>query len=321
MIISQQQYNWRYGVPTPYQLKNSEPILTIHKIDHDSIDFYVLTCTRKSESSIPLKGKVIICHGYSEHSLMYLRLMEFLLSLGYESLIYDQRGCGRTSLGKDRGDSGDSQEVVVNDMSRMIEEFFDIDIEPQDRTITYNLIGHSMGGGIVLTYLNSGRYKDLINNAIVSCPLIKPHKSLEPHSFIYFIFIYFAYYFPKMRYFGQIPKHYQELKSLTSSPEWQEYLYTELLCRNGGTFGQLSHMMQRGKALLSADLDYNPNLNLLILQSNSDLIVSAEAVESFYNRLKLKKKSFIKINGHHALFIETDQIFNEISKIIEVFLK
>ncbi|KAK6198057.1 Alpha/Beta hydrolase protein [Scheffersomyces amazonensis] len=295
----QQKYNWRYGIPTPYQLKDeTQPKLTMRTIHHDSIDFYTLTCTRRNPetSKVPLKGKFIIVHGYSEHSLMYLRLMEFLLSLGYESLIFDQRGSGRTSLFQDRGVTGKNSELVLNDVSHMMEDFFGFNDDPNSKNsnITYNLIGHSMGGGIALTYLHKGKYKDLIDRAIVSCPLLRPHKSLEPHSFLYNILIFFAYYFPQTRYFGDIPKHYKEMQTLTSSPEWQQYLYNELLCRDGGTYGQISQMMQRGKALLDEEMNYNPNLKLLVLQSNSDLIVSEEAVESFFNRLNLKNKSFIK---------------------------
>lgn len=255
---------------------------------------------------------------------MYLRLMEFLTGLGYECFVFDQRGSGQTSPGKYRGRVGRGPRVVFTDVDRMIEEAFFL-TAPQlgGAPLTYHLLGHSMGGGLALSYASEGKHREALDSVIVTGPLIKVSEAIEPSMAVTTILQLVAYWVPNFVYsLGAA----SDKTAITSAKEWQKYLSEEVFCKGVGTLGQLNYMLLRGAQLLSLattnKLQLPENTKVLIIHLKNDAITSFEASRLFYDHLNVKKKRFVEHPlAAHALFIETEDVFQEVAAHIEEFLK
>ncbi|EGW30172.1 uncharacterized protein SPAPADRAFT_63786 [Spathaspora passalidarum NRRL Y-27907] len=279
-------------------------------VEHDHINFHTYTVTANPE--VPYRGKFIILHGWAEHSPMYINQLEFLAMLGYDYLIYDQRGSGQTSKGKYRGRSGRYSTVALTDLDFMIEHFTQGEGE-------INLIGHSMGGSIALSYMQSGKYRSKINSVIVTSPLIRLSPSKQPTwlrvslaSLITLLFPYFH--------------HYEEqdpavVENVTHNTKWQAYLLENESCQPVGTIKQMLQLISRGEDLLQTASEVESNAKLLIFQSEQDIIVDANASRDYFDRVPLDVKKFESMpNSGHAIFLENDSVLDSVKRIISEFL-
>ncbi|MEM0026813.1 MAG: alpha/beta hydrolase [Ignisphaera sp.] len=93
---------------------------------------------------------VVWLHGYTAHSGSYLHVAKELATYGYSVCMYDQRGHGKTAQDNERG-YVESFEDFLADLERFA--FFAKERFGAEKTV---LVGHSMGGLVVLLY--SGKY-------------------------------------------------------------------------------------------------------------------------------------------------------------------
>ncbi|CAK7897563.1 monoglyceride lipase [[Candida] anglica] len=308
-------------VPLPFRMKDSSRLVQETVEGPDGIQFNTITvepATTGKEQRPPCRGKVLFVHGWCEHVGMYYRIMETLADQGFECHAFDQRGSGKTSLGKYRGRVGRTKEVIYRDLDSMIEHFFfNSSSEEGEKQDSHILVGHSMGGGIALNYAVHGKYRNELTHVITTGPLVSVHASVLPSPWFVYLLGTVASWFPNMTY-----STCNGPTTTTSSPYWKEYLGTELLCQGLGTLGQLSNMLSRGHDLLHGDIStINPNVKLLVLHAEHDNYTCIKASEQFVNRVDLKHKEFHKVEGAcHSLFIESDPIYNKVSEKINVFL-
>ncbi|KAG2734582.1 hypothetical protein G9P44_002588 [Scheffersomyces stipitis] len=313
-------YQVQFGIEAPYKLKYPNRRIVEEIVHHDGVNFF--TVYFPVLESVPIRGRLILLHGWSEHSGMYYRLMESLTSLGYSCFIYDQRGSGRTSLGAERGIVGATKEVTLTDLDRMIEHFQSVTKESgtDQETLPLGIVGHSMGGGIALSYLSEGKYRNIISSCLVNSPLVKPHKCLAPCIVILYIGYLGAYLFPNWKYSqNETTQDSNDVEDVTTSEEWKQYLNTELMCRDGGTLRQLVQMLDRGLSLLKSDYSIGKTTRVMILQPKNDRITNSEATEQLYNNIDVDDKVLVHLPGRHALFIETDDNYAEVCACLEKF--
>lgn len=289
--------------------------------EHDGIQFRVTQVPLIDEDG-PIRGKILFLHGWSEHSSLYYRIMEFFTSLGYECWIYDQRGTGETSKGKYKGRSGRNKDVAYKDLDKLIEIAFDFSdscLHHNKESLTYSLVGHSMGGTIALGYGFKGKYRNKINNIITSAPLIDYPPNLELSSIKYAILSKICDWFPYQRY--QLSK---SKDAVTSDPQWKEYLEAEADECNISTLSQLKFILDRAQEiteLLSAS-QFPSSINILIFHSKDDFISSHIKSKNFFNNLKVSRKEYVTISkAKHALFMENDEVFKLVCLHIKDFMK
>jgi alpha-beta hydrolase superfamily lysophospholipase len=99
----------------------------------------------------------VLLHGYTSHSGAYLHVGKELANYGYAVCLYDQRGHGKTASERDRGYI-DSFEDYLKDLENFTK--FTINRFGGEKTV---LIGHSMGGLVVLLYTAKyGRVGDAV---------------------------------------------------------------------------------------------------------------------------------------------------------------
>ncbi|CAH6723815.1 monoglyceride lipase [[Candida] jaroonii] len=311
----------KMGIDIPYKLPKDYKVVT-RVINYDNINFHTSTIPATGTC----KGKILILHGWCEHCDMYYRIMQYLSSIGYESFVYDQRGSGRTSLGRYRGRVGRSSSVVYKDLDKMIEVFKFGD--KKDRTVTkseekFYLLGHSAGGGIALNYMLDGKYKDLFTGIITTGPMIRIAENLTPSPIIEYALNFVATWFPYFPY-GSINKDPNIRSTITTAEEWLDYLQQELLTQGNTTLGHIKSMFDRGYRLANIspeEINVNHDLRLLTIHCANDTMTSFKHSKKFFDKLPIKYKKFVEFEkGTHSLFIETDEIFKLTCEEIFEFL-
>jgi len=116
-----------------------------------------------------LRGGVLLCHGYSEHSGRYIEVMRAFADAGLWVFAPDHRGHGRTATVL--GDLS-SSEAVVSDLHALRKR-----MEATLGTKPLFLFGHSMGALLALKYLQAhgGCSGAILNGAALKVPKNIPH--------------------------------------------------------------------------------------------------------------------------------------------------
>ncbi|MCL2695817.1 MAG: lysophospholipase [Clostridiales bacterium] len=137
-----------------------------------------LACNRNEPS---VRGLVLICHGFGEHSGSYHELMERLAAAGYASLIFDQRGHGELSEPDHK--KRKKRLGVIPGYQSFLDDIDDVTAEIRRRlpNVPLALYGHSMGGNIAANYLLS-RAQDDFSCVILESPWFGLTNS--PNSFV-----------------------------------------------------------------------------------------------------------------------------------------
>ncbi len=106
---------------------------------------------------------VALVHGMGEHINRYERFATQLTEAGYAVIGFDQRGHGRSEGKRGHTPSYEHLLICIDDLLHKAVEYF-----PETPIV---LMGHSMGGNLVLNYLIEKQ--PLIKGAIVSSPYLK----------------------------------------------------------------------------------------------------------------------------------------------------
>lgn len=104
---------------------------------------------------------IVGVHGFAEHSGRYTHIGEAFLEAGYSFCIHDLRGHGKTAVSDEERGYVDSFDDFLYDL-----KFYIAYLTNQYRPRRVTLLGHSMGGLIVLHYL--ARISENVDVAITS---------------------------------------------------------------------------------------------------------------------------------------------------------
>ncbi|NRF67493.1 alpha/beta fold hydrolase [Aquincola sp. S2] len=119
---------------------------------------------------------VVISSGRTEHYGKYKELIHDLWRQGYSVYIHDHRGQG-VSGPPDLRPRGhvENFDQYVDDLNRFLEKV--VKKEQTERTKLF-LLGHSMGGGIGIRFLE--KYPGTVNAAAFSSPMLAPNTGMLP---------------------------------------------------------------------------------------------------------------------------------------------
>lgn len=123
----------------------------------DKLNLFVRVRTPKNKAP---RAVVNIVHGMFEHSGRFEEAIDYLTAAGFLCRAYDQRGHGQ-SEGK-RGDTPSYAQLISD-----LERFFEMGAEAHPE-IPHFLLGHSMGGCLVLNFVI--RKKPKVAGVISSAP-------------------------------------------------------------------------------------------------------------------------------------------------------
>ncbi|WP_108664807.1 alpha/beta hydrolase [Euzebya rosea] len=137
-------------------------------MDHSTGSFIarggVTVFTQTWRPEAPPRARVVLVHGFGEHSGRYTHVAEALTAAGYVVATYDQRGHGRS--GGPRALVRDMPSLA-HDLSLFREELADT----ADGALPQVLLGHSMGGAVVLEHL-AGDHAP-VEAVVLSAPYVR----------------------------------------------------------------------------------------------------------------------------------------------------
>ncbi|CCE83037.1 Piso0_002811 [Millerozyma farinosa CBS 7064] len=271
------------------------------------------TVTWNAPENVKYRGRIIYVHGFAEHSSLYTEIFDKLSQLGYDIFFFDQRGAGETSRGSDVGNTDEKH--TFQDLDFMIEHNLKLRRKDDEK---FYLMGHSMGGGIVLNYAVKGKYKRYIKTIIASAPLIELHPDTKPSRLLWFFSPAIRVLAPNFVIDSQLRYDF-----ITSNTKWKNYLMShdkKLI----GRAKQFYDMFTRGEALTKQSYvkSFDKDIPVLIVHGTDDRINDLRGSKKFINLLdsSVDKKLEPIEGGKHSLFIEREEIFNNVFSKVTEFL-
>jgi alpha-beta hydrolase superfamily lysophospholipase len=240
------------------------------------------------------KANIVIIHGVGEHSGRYIETAEKLFGLGFNVYTGDLIGHGLS----------DGYRIYIESVDDYMDNVnFFISRVKNDKPLF--LLGHSMGGFIVLYYMLSNKDSN-IRGAIVTSPYIKDkvHISLLK------------------RILGKTASSIFPKLSIESG------LIGEMVCRDKEIAWKYDHdplncskvtarwFVELGKARINLLLQ-NENFDTpcLLLQAGGDVVVDEEAVQEFYDGISSQDKEFVLYNEFFHEILNDPERYKVIDKI------
>ncbi|KAF4121796.1 acylglycerol lipase [Geosmithia morbida] len=220
----------------------------------------------------PVKAKLILVHGYSEHVNTYNDFMPLLAARGIKVFSWDQRGWGRSARGaSEYGLTGNTDRVLAD-----IAAFVQDKLKADPVKVPLFVMGHSMGGGEVCTLMGDTRYSDLVSQVrgwALECPFIGFTPDAEPSVLKVFLGRLAGRVFPRRQMKNVIPP-----ENITRDPAAVEAIRNDPLCHNTGTLEGLASMLDRTNLLASGTVQVGSNVQSILLQHGTgDLTCSYDA--------------------------------------------
>ena len=287
------------------------------------------------------KGALIFVNGKGENLLKYIELFYDFYLQGWSPLYtYDHRGQGfsqrlhqtktrRLLQTKSRSlykndsfyvDSTQTEGEIYSLYKKDLRAFIRFVLNKLDRSNLF-LIAHSMGGTVVLDYLQTHNDENPFKAIALSAPMVKINSPVPPliESPVLFSFRAFCSFFPCDWSFFSVRNHFQN-ELTTSLPRYAFSKYVEEVFPQakprGASLQWIIESFKIGERITKQGQKIKTPL--LILQSEKDILVSNESQDLLckqwpgFCRLQ-------KIEGKHELFLETDSIRNQTIKEITSF--
>ncbi|KAM0255309.1 hypothetical protein ACHAQJ_005899 [Trichoderma viride] len=220
-------------------------------------------------------AKVIFVHGFSEHINRYNDFFPKLAEHGIQVFAWDQRGWGRSvTKPAEKGLTGPTSRVVA-DVAAFIQDKL-----PSD--VPVFVMGHSMGGGEVLTLAGDAQHKQLVGQIrgwILEAPFIGFSPAEVPSSLKVFVGRLVGRLLPRQQL-----KHVVPPEHLSRDPEVVESIRNDALCHNIGTLEGLASLLDRTAVLASGEIKLGADVQSLFLtHGTGDLTCSYDAAIKFLN--------------------------------------
>jgi len=256
--------------------------------DHDGIFFYTRTWT----ASEP-KAHIIFAHGFMEHVARYEAWFSKLADSGIQVFAYDQRGFGRTA-----------QKTSTQGITCLADQLKDLEyyVQRQAGQISSQgskklfLMGHSMGGALVLTYVTSnlpGVSK--LAGVISSSPLINQADQVKAPSLLIHAGSWIGKALPSLQMNVGVAS-----KDISRDPAVQEEYAADSLCPPTGSYKGVADMLLSGPKLLSEGYKSFPvDLPILLYHGTADKVTSFDSTKEFEKKIEAKDKKFIAFEGYY----------------------
>ncbi len=214
-----------------------------------------------------VKGILVICHGFGEHTGNYADFVDHLVSENYACIVFNQRGHGK--LPEKKLGVIPSYQSFLDDISTII-----ADIKQKAPNKPIALYGHSMGGNIASNYLFKCGQSDF-TCAILESPWLGLYKEAHPLKVIMAKTL--SYVFPDV----PLPKKDTELplSDITSDVEKQKEFKEDPLYHNRMSLRMFKEI--NDGCTYAMDNASSLSIPTFIAIAEDERIVSNEAIEKF----------------------------------------
>ncbi|KAJ7148740.1 lysophospholipase [Mycena crocata] len=260
--------------------------------------------TRLYRPAGPLRSALVFVHGHDEHISRYEQMHSAWAARGFAVFAYDLRGFGRTAL--------DTPKSPSSAYGRMGSPLADLEWAIKHTRSLFDsvplfLMGHSMGGAIVLNYVTSkstARNKDsvsLISGVISSSPWLLLTHPL-PTWFLWIIAL-ISKIFPNMHFSTPLRP-----EAISHDISVGEHLLIDPWARQFGTFYSIYDGLTAGMNLVEeGHKNWPKELPLLLLHGTADDMNSCPASEKFFKGVTCTDKQLILYpDAFHDLMTEPD---------------
>ncbi|ODV87569.1 hypothetical protein CANARDRAFT_194303 [[Candida] arabinofermentans NRRL YB-2248] len=286
-------------------------------IEFDDCNFATYTWPNTAPE---FKGRILLVHGYRDAYGVYQRFFDFMNANGYDVFYFCQRGEGATRY-KDGSIGTTNDYHCSRDLDFMIDYNLK-DLENQGKPLKLSLLGHSMGGGIVLNYAIDGTHRSKLTSVTTTAPLITLAPETTPSLAIEYVVRFCCTFLP----FTRTSKVKTSLNSsyLTADPQFLEYFESQGRRPEAlsGTLIETRDFIMRGRKLLKPEFysKTDKKLPILICHGDEDKINYCASSDSFINKCLgsiegMQNKKFISYpGGRHCLLIDLmyEQVQNDL---------
>ena len=243
----------------------------------------------RCEGNADAELALVVVHGLGEHMGCYDDFVSRMLSKDRGVLIYDQHGHG-LSPGR-RGDAPDF-DTLVDDIAVALK--FASKQFPEAEIV---LLGHSMGGNLVLNHLLD-RDDEFVQRAIVTNPMIlPPNPPTRPQAFAAWLT---GKLIPHLRVSASV-----DPEQLTADPSAQGMIEDDDLVHEKLALGIGTQLIDRG-LWLTENVD-RLSVDLLILMGDDDELCDRETTDLFASAAGLRCQQRVFSGLRHSLLIERDR--------------
>jgi acylglycerol lipase len=262
--------------------------------------------TQVPQPHSPPVAKLLFIHGNSDHVNRYYELFPRLAGRGVLCTGIDQRGWGRsTKRASDRGNTGPT-DVILRDISSFVAAAL-------PSTVPVFLMGHSMGGALVMTLASRPEYAALTSQ-LRGILLESPYVALVPRNQPATATVAVGRLVGRMLPLHQLHRPLP-LETVVRDPEVQASVRADELCHNIGTLQMFSNMLDRAAALDAGRCKLNPLRSLWLAHGTGDEVTSYEASRRWFERdaTAVRDREFKSYDGWshqlHADSVENRAIF------------
>ena len=234
----------------------------------------------------PVVASVLLIHGLGEHSGRYQHVAEFFLQSGFAVFAIDLRGHGHSD--GQRGHVDQYQEYLT-DVKTLIDY-----VRQQTPGLPRFLVGHSLGGLIVLTYALT--YSDDITAVIASAPAVRNRIQIPVWKATFNNII--ATIGPTLSFSNEInPELLSHDQAVVQAYQDDPLVHDQVTPRWFAEYTAAAEWTLEEANTLAVPA--------LILQGGDDMIVDPTGSQEFFDRIGLEDKYYIQYEGlYHEIFNE-----------------
>lgn len=244
------------------------------------------------------RARLAFVHGFSDHINFHDPLFEQLALQGIESYGYDQRGWGRSAKAKkDWGATGPT-ELVLNDLTTFLQNV--ISSAPSENATPLFVMGHSMGGGELLTYMVTGPRDVLsrIRGFVVEAPWVSLHPRTQPNGLTLMAGRFAGKLLPKFQMVNHL-----DLNAISRDPEIGKRIKADPLCHSTGTLEGLAGALDRaadldsGRLIVPDGIGEGGKTRLWIAHGTEDAVCYFDSAKKVFERATVEDKEFKAYEG------------------------
>ncbi|KHO00921.1 uncharacterized protein MAM_01699 [Metarhizium album ARSEF 1941] len=244
------------------------------QFQHGNASFYSKTWTPVG----PIKAKLIFVHGFSEHINRYNEFFPKLAEKGIQVFGWDQRGWGRSVVvPAQKGLTGPTSQVIA-DVAAFLKD--KLPAKDDGSAPPLFVMGHSMGGGEVLTLAGDSQYAEIVGQVrgwLLECPFVGFPAGEEPSILKVFAGRLVGRLLPKQQLKHVVPPEY-----LSRDEAVVQSVRDDPLCHNTGTLEGLASLLDRTALLSSGRVRLGKHVrSVLLTHGTEDRACSYDAAVRF----------------------------------------